>query len=115
MSEAVKQISLKVFLLAVLWTFAVAFGPAALVGLMWMCGAAPRPDWPTLWHQSAGTGFFAALAFWRKHKAYLALPPTLERVKDLVSVSTTSEVKQQIGPNTELKATVTETHLEERH
>lgn len=110
MPDAIREIPINVFLLALLWTAIGAAAPAGSVVLMWAIGLSPKPDWVTLWHQGASTAVLAGIAFWRKHKAYLALPPTLQEVKALVT--TTAQVTEQTGPATVKVTTVSETHSE---
>ena len=109
MPEAIKEIPINVFLLALLWTAVGAAAPAGSVILMWAIGLSPRPDWITLWHQAASTGVLAGIGFWRKHKAYLSLPPTLREVKELVA---TAQVIEQAGQPTIKVTTLSETHTE---
>ena len=103
MPDAIKQISPKIFLLCFLWIAVGAVAPAALVVLMWLSGMASMPDWATLLHSSASSGGIAIAAFWRKHKAYLQLPPTLREVKALVATVTTEQT-------TQVTTTVSESH-----
>jgi hypothetical protein len=83
MADAITQISLRVWLLGLLWTVAGALLPSGSAIVFWWAGMASKPDWPTLRTHAISTGLLMAGAYWRKHKALLTLPPVLQQAKEL--------------------------------
>ena len=112
MPEAIKQIRASVFLLGALWAFVAAALPMCGVIGLWLTGMAAKPDWMTLWHSAAFHGGLGVVAFWRKNKALLQLPPMLAEVKSLVTTS--AQMTEQAGQPAKLVTTVTEVHAETR-
>lgn len=75
---------MRVFVLLGVWTIAGALLPAATT--MWDDWYHNEfTDWPKLQRTSGITAGMAALAYWRKYRAWLLAPPGTEIVKTTVA------------------------------
>jgi hypothetical protein len=87
MSEALKKIPLRVFLLGLLWAAISACAPVGLLIWDWTANWDDPLDWAMIGRQALLTGGMGAYGFYRKHVALLQLPPEIEAAKGLAAQS----------------------------
>jgi hypothetical protein len=98
------------------WCIASSMAPLAVLILDWTARWTDPPDPTMLWHVGLTCAIGGGVAFWRKYKALLQLPPDLALARELASqvktVTTTKTVEHQTHPTAEVTTTVEETKTE---
>ena len=114
--QPITAVTLRVFLLGMLWAMFSAMAPLAVLILDWTARWTDPPDPTMLWHIAATCAVGGAVGYWRKYKALLRLPPDLELARELASqvktVTTTETVEHQTHPTATVTTTVQETKTE---
>lgn len=87
MSDIIKKVSLKVWLLGLLWAAVAACYPVGILLYDWVHRWDDPPDWTMVWHLAVGCALAGAIAYVRKHRALLQLPPALEEARSLARES----------------------------
>ena len=77
------QVPLKVWLLGLLWAIISAMPPVGVLLIDWLQRWNDPPDPVMIWHLAATCAIGGAVAYWRKHKALLKLPPSVQAAWDL--------------------------------
>lgn len=107
------KIPLKVFLLGMIWTVCLSMAPVGVMLVYWLQHWDDAPDWNMFAQVFVTCAIGAVVAYWRKYKALLALPPSLEMARELATqvktVTTTEMVEHQTHPTATVTTTVEQT------
>ena len=104
------KVPVSIFALGLVWAMVLAAIPAGGLLVYWTQTYQDGMDWNALL-ATAGPGALAgAVAYWRKNKALLELPPGLEMARELVEQSRTTQATDAQGTVTQ---TVKETQVTE--
>jgi hypothetical protein len=110
------KIPLHVFALGMAWAIISAMAPLGILIYDWVTRWSDPPDPTMLIHVGLVCAAGGAIAYWRKYKALLQLPPELELARQLASqvktVTTTETVEHLTHPTATVTTTVEETKTE---
>ena len=97
------------------WTVCLSMAPVGVMLVYWLQHWDDAPDWNMFAQVFATCAIGAVIAYWRKYKALLALPPSLELARELATqvktVTTTETVTTQQHPAAIVTTTVEETKV----
>ena len=106
---------MQVFVLGMAWAAISAMAPAAVLVINWTARWADPPDWNMVGQVALTCAVGGIIGYWRKYKALLQLPPSLEMARELASqvttVTTTETVEKQAFPPATVTTTVEETKV----
>jgi len=104
------KVPVSIFALGLVWAMVLAAIPAGGLLVYWTQTYQDGMDWNALLATAGPSALAGAVAYWRKNKALLELPPGLEMARELVEQSRTTQATDAQGTVTQ---TVKETQVTE--
>jgi hypothetical protein len=92
-----------------------AMGPVAVLLINWTNRWSDPPDWMIVGQVAAACAITGGVAYWRKYRALIQLPPLWAAARDLAqqvkTVTTTETLERTQNPPGTIKTTVEETKV----